>query len=211
MIIFIDLETTGLDPRSCSVLELAAVALDDDLKEVGCFETLVRPVTDGGEMAPVVVEMHTKSGLLAQIFKGSDGKVDGPITWETLEGPPRRFEAERAVLAWLDAILPPDTASKKPPLGGSSVHFDRSFLKEHMPDLERRFAYRNVDVSTFLECANRWSPELARAGIDPNGPKTPHRAMPDIRFSIDRLRAYKRELFDLWAGKAQQVEGASQR
>lgn len=190
MIVFIDLETTGLDPLTGSILELAAIVVDDDLKEVARFETLVRPLPGpAGALSPFILYMHGKSGLLADIFEDTANTV-------LRDTVPRRHQAEQLVLAWLDEVAPAQAGAKPAPLGGSSVHFDRAWMKEHMPLLEKRFAYRNVDVSTFLECSNRWTPELSRSGMDPKAPKTPHRAMPDIQFSLDRLRAYKRELFD---------------
>lgn len=199
MIVFIDLETAGLDPRTGSILELAAVALDDDLNEVGSFESVVRPLHNSLAMDPIVVKMHTDNGLFHDLIGRDLNAAGPPLGSQLLDGvAPRRHEVEQATLRWLDAISPPDVASKKPPLGGSSIHFDREWLKEHMPDLERRFSYRNIDVSTIYECALRWAPALTRVGRDPEAPNNKHRAMPDVRFSIDRLRVYRRELFDTW-------------
>ena len=195
MIVFLDLETTGLNERDGSILELAAIVVDDDLRELARFETLVRPLAgEAGALSPFILDMHSKSGLLADIFEDKANTV-------LRDTVPRRHQAEQLALAWLDEVAPAQAGTKPPPLGGSSVHFDRAWLKEHMPLLEKRFAYRNIDVSTFLECSNRWTPELTRSGMDPAAPKTPHRAMPDIEFSLERLRAYKRELFDPRAAK----------
>lgn len=195
MLVFIDLETTGLDPDKDCILELAAVACDDDLKEISRLHTFVRPVTPLEHMPPKVRQMHLDSGLLNELCSAW---ADDGTRFEVKDNLPRRFEVEKIVLAWLDGIVPPDLGTKKPPLGGSSVHFDRAFLKAHMPELEKRLAYRNVDASSFYEGALRWAPALTREGMEPEAPKTKHRAMDDILFSIERLRVYRRELFLPW-------------
>ena len=72
------------------------------------------------------------------------------------------------------------------------MHADRAFLRKHMPALEAWFHYRNVDVSTVKELARRWYPEVLENAPAKGGG---HRALADIRESIEELKYYRREVF----------------
>ena len=123
-------------------------------------------------MEPVVVEMHTKSGLLEQIKSST-------ITLE---------EAGEQTLAFLKEHL----EERSVPLCGNSIGMDRRFLDAYLPDIENYLHYRSVDVSTIKELARRWYPEVLN-----EAPRkaVAHRALDDIKESIDELRHYRERVF----------------
>ncbi len=98
-------------------------------------------------------------------------------------------QAEVQVLRFLTEHVPD---SRSAPLAGNSVHADRAFLRRHMPELEAYVHYRNVDVSTIKELARRWYPETFEAAPAKGDD---HRALADIRASIEELRYYRRSVF----------------
>ena len=113
---------------------------------------------------------HGRSGLIERV-KAS--KID-------------EAEATRQTLAFLAEYSEP----KASPLCGNSICQDRRFMANYMPELEAFFHYRNLDVSTLKELANRWKPEIM-SGLSK---KATHQALDDIRESIEELR-YNREHF----------------
>ncbi len=127
--------------------------------------------------------MHTTSGLL-------DAIAASTVTLE---------EAGARTLAFIKEHVPePGTV----PLCGNSIGTDRRFLSRYLPDIENHLHYRSVDVSTIKELARRWQPALLAA--QPRK-AVAHRALDDIRESIDELRYYRRVLFV--PGRAPGVEG----
>jgi oligoribonuclease len=96
-------------------------------------------------------------------------------------------EAERAMLEFLGRHVP----AKRSPMCGNSICQDRRFLARTMPALEAWFHYRNLDVSTLKELAVRWRPEMANAFTK----KATHRALDDVRESIEELRYYRENFF----------------
>ena len=169
MLNWVDIETTGLDAKKDAILEVAIVVTDDDLNELASKSIVVMPNVSHSMLMSLmddyVREMHMRSGLIEVLHRG-----------------PGPEQAEQALIKFLAEN------SEKSPMCGSSVHFDRAFLKEQMPELEKCFAYRNIDVSTLKELVKRWSPSL-EFKIDDK----PHRALPDIRASIAELRHYRKE------------------
>lgn len=168
--IWVDLETTGLDPGRDGILEMAVVVTDEDLNELDePFTAIVRPTfRQYREMSDFVREMHDKNGLLAALDDGMPLRK----AW---------LEAE----AYLQAIVP------KPgewPLAGNNVGFDRGFLHHHMPTVEQVAHYRNIDVSTVKELARRWCPRVVESAPEKAGG---HRALGDVLESIDELRHYR--------------------
>ena len=97
-------------------------------------------------------------------------------------------EAERQTLAFIAAHVAPNSA----PLAGNSIHQDRLFLSRYMPAFESHLHYRNVDVSTLKELVRRWYPAIYEARPKKKGS---HRALDDIRESIEELRYYRRAAF----------------
>ena len=174
-IVWVDLEMTGLDPESDVILEIAVIVTDGQLETLIEGPDLVLYATDEElqRMPPVVVEMHASSGL-TQVVRES--KIDVRA-------------AEREVLAFLEQHLP---EARTAPLGGNSIGTDRMFLRRHMPALEAHLHYRNVDVSTLKELVGRWYPGALQMRPEKNGG---HRALADIRESINELRWYKDNVF----------------
>jgi len=178
-----DLEMTGLDPVHHRIVEIATLITDDDLAIVAEGPDLVvhQPPEQLALMEPVVRTMHTRSGLLTRIEASTT----------SLE------EAGRQTLDFLRAHLPqPRTV----PLCGNSIGTDRRFLAAWLPEIEAHLHYRSVDVSTIKELARRWYPEALAAAPPKVGA---HRALDDIRESIEELRYYRAQLFRPTAGKIQ--------
>ena len=175
MLVWMDLEMTGLDPAKDVIVEIATIVTDDDLEIVAEGPDLVvhQPDEALAVMDPVVVEMHTSSGLLEAI-KASTLSLE---------------EAGAATLEFIKAHVPePRTI----PLCGNSIGTDRRFLALQLPEIEEHLHYRSVDVSTIKELARRWYPGALEAT-----PRkaTAHRALDDIRESIEELRWYREHVF----------------
>ncbi len=170
-----DLEMTGLDPERHVIVEIATLITDDQLAIVAEGPQLVLHATPGqlAQMGSVVTEMHTKSGLLPQIAASTVTAQD----------------AEAQTLAFLKTyVAEPRTV----PLCGNSIGTDRRFLQEYMPTLEAFLHYRNVDVSTLKELARRWRPDVVAALPEK---ASAHRALDDIRESLNELTYYRTALF----------------
>jgi oligoribonuclease len=175
MLAWMDLEMTGLDPQVNTIVEIATLITDDDLKIVAEGPDLVvhQPPQQLAIMEPVVRTMHTRSGLLARI-EASTLSLD---------------EAGRRTLEFLRAHVPePRTV----PLCGNSIGTDRRFLAAWLPEIEAHLHYRSVDVSTIKELARRWYPDVLKAAPPKVGS---HRALDDIRESIEELRYYRQHIF----------------
>jgi oligoribonuclease len=170
-----DLEMTGLDPARDVIVEIATLVTDDELNVVAEGPDLVvhQPEELLGTMVPKVLEMHTDSGLLEAI-RASTTTLD---------------EAGAATLAFIREHVP---AARSVPLCGNSIGTDRRFLAAYLPDIENWLHHRSVDVSSVKELVKRWYPELA--GVHP--PKAGHhRALDDIRESVEELRFYRERVF----------------
>lgn len=169
-LVWIDGETTGLDPREDLLLEIAVVVTDAGLNELGSFEAVLHQDRNLAVrmMDPEVLRMHTRSGLIADL---------AVTTSETsIEAVERRL---------IDFVHLHDAAGV--PAAGSSIAFDRSFLEVVMPELNGLLHYRSVDVSTVKEIGRRFAPEVV-ASAPVKGRL--HRALPDVRESIAELRHY---------------------
>ncbi|MGC1238684.1 MAG: oligoribonuclease [Acidimicrobiales bacterium] len=175
MLVWMDLEMTGLEPQRHVIVEIATLITDDHLNIVAEGPDLVIHASTEqlAEMGPFVTEMHTKSGLLPQIIAST-------ITVE---------EAQLQTLEFLRAHI---SEAGSVPLCGNSIGTDRRFLQEYMPDLEVFFHYRNVDVSTIKELAKRWKPDVLASMPEK---ESAHRALDDIRESINELIHYRDTLF----------------
>jgi len=174
-LVWVDLEMTGLDPERDVILEIAVIVTDGELEvlEEGPDLVLAQPEAALAGMAKVVAQMHAHSRLDAAVRESR-------IT---------SAQAEAEVLAFVRRFVPtPGTA----PLAGNSIATDRAFLRRHMPRLESHMHYRNVDVSTVKELARRWYPDAKKAAPEKGGG---HRALADIRESIEELRYYRGAIF----------------
>lgn len=164
---WIDIETTGLNPERDCILEVAAVVTDRNLmKRIDETSFVVSPATSP-DLDPYVREMHTKNGLLAESLASG-------LSYKTVEA---------EVSAFVAAHTP---TGKKLHLAGSSVHFDRSFLKVWMPKVVEQLHYRQLDVSSLKLVFDPLVP-------CPKGAPA-HRALADIEESIREARWYMNRL-----------------
>ncbi len=166
---------TGLDPDQHVIVEIATIVTDDELQIVAEGPDLVihQSPEAMATMDDFVRDMHTRSGLLDAIAASTT----------TLE------DAGEQTLAFLREHVP---EARTVPLCGNSIGTDRRFLAKHLNDIEEHLHYRSVDVSTIKELARRWYPEVLSAL-----PRkaTAHRALDDIRESIEELRFYRSRVF----------------
>ncbi|MFM8968771.1 MAG: oligoribonuclease [Actinomycetota bacterium] len=175
MLVWMDLEMTGLDPNVDVIVEIASLITDDDLNVVAEGPDLVihQPDSVLAAMEPVVVTMHTESGLLTAIRESRT----------TLA------EAGAATLAFIKQHVP---EPRSVPLCGNSIGTDRRFLARYLPEIENHLHYRSVDVSSVKELAKRWYPAASVS----RAPKTgAHRALNDIRESVKELAFYRQSFF----------------
>jgi oligoribonuclease len=170
-----DLEMTGLEPARHVIVEIATIVTDDELEIVEEGPDLVvhQPAEALADMDDVVRSMHTHSGLLPAIEAST----------VTLE------EAGDATLAFIRKHVP---EARSVPLCGNSIGTDRRFLAAYLPAIEDHLHYRSVDVSTIKELARRWYPQVL--GMQ-DRKASAHRALDDIRESINELRFYREHLF----------------
>lgn len=170
-----DLEMTGLNPDIDVIVEIATLVTDDELNviEEGPDLVIHQPEDKLAGMNQIVVDMHTKSGLL-DLIRTSTTSLD---------------EATRLTLEFIRKHVP---EARTVPLCGNSIGTDRRFLARYMPEVEDHLHYRSVDVSTIKELAKRWYPKVGMERPHKNGT---HRAMDDVRASVDELRFYRGKVF----------------
>jgi oligoribonuclease len=169
-----DLEMTGLNPARDAIVEMATIVTDDELEIVAEGPDLViaTPPEALAGMSDVVKTMHTRSGLLGAIAQST-------ITLD---------EAGAATLAFIKEHVPD---AKTVPLCGNSIATDRRFLAAYLPEIDEWLHYRSIDVSTVKELCRRWYPADYSAAPDKKGG---HRALDDIRESIEELRYYRKAI-----------------
>ena len=169
-LVWIDCEMTGLDLARDALIEIACLVTDGDLAVLDDgVDLVIKPPAEAlDQMADVVRQMHTASGLLAELATGV-----------TLA------EAQDQVLSYVRGHV---TEPRKVPLCGNSIATDRSFLARDMPELDAYLHYRMVDVSSIKELARRWYPRVYFASPPKHGG---HRALADITESIQELRYYR--------------------
>jgi oligoribonuclease len=172
--VWLDLEMTGLDDKTCVILQMAVIITDGALNELAMFEqTVWQPDSALETMTPFVRQMHTDNGLLAAVRASTVSLA----------------EAEQKALEVVTQHVP----YKKGILAGNSIWQDRRFLLRHMPHFEQYLHYRQIDVSTIKVLARQW---YGGKGEAPS--KTPtHTALEDIRASIAELKWYRDHCFSL--------------
>jgi oligoribonuclease len=175
LLVWMDMEMTGLDPERERIIEVATILTDGNLTELAAGPELVIHQSD--EVLAAMDDWNKK-------HHGESGLIDRVKASELLDG-----DAEAQLVAFIDAHV---SAKDRPILAGSSIHQDRRFIHRYMPRLDRRLHYRMVDVSTVKELARRWHPQ-ALATMPPK--RESHRALDDIRESIEELRYYRRTIF----------------
>src|ERR1700760_396374 len=172
-LVWVDLEMTGLEPATCTIVEIATLVPDQDLNALAEGPNLVIRPSDAmlAAMSDFVRGLHVKSGLLDRIHASTVTLAD----------------AQRQTLSFLEA----NTAKGTSPLCGNSVWKDREFLAKEMPDVVGFLHYRMIDVSTIKELVRRWYPAPFHAPKK----KEAHRALDDIRESIEELAWYRQRVF----------------
>ena len=173
-LVWIDCEMTGLDLARDALIEIACLVTDGDLTVLDeGVDLVIKPPAEAiDQMLAVVREMHTASGLLGELASGV-----------TLA------EAQDQVLGYVRGHI---AEPRKVPLCGNSIATDRSFIARDMPALDGYLHYRMVDVSSIKELARRWYPRVYFASPPKHGG---HRALADIRESIQELRYYREAVF----------------
>jgi oligoribonuclease len=170
-----DLEMTGLEPARHVIVEIATLVTDDDLNIIAEGPDLVIHQDEDALslMDPVVVEMHTKSGLLDSIRASTNTLAD----------------AGAQTLKFIKSHV---AEARRVPLCGNSIGMDRRFLAAYLPEIEEYLHYRSVDVSTIKELVKRWYPALNNSRPRKAGA---HRALDDIVESIAEMKFYRENVF----------------
>lgn len=168
-LIWVDMEMTGLDPDNDRVIEIATIVTDTELNTLA--EGPVIAIHQSDEILDGMDEWNTthhgRSGLTARV---RESQLDEGM-------------AASETIAFLEQWVPAGAS----PMCGNSICQDRRFMARHMPELERYFHYRNLDVSSLKILAQRWRPDVA-AGFSK---RSVHLALDDIRDSIEELRHYR--------------------
>jgi oligoribonuclease len=169
------MEMTGLDPDRDRVIEIATIVTDSELNTLaeGPVIAVHQPDAVLAAMDEWNTSHHTASGLVERVRASRHDEA----------------EASAATRAFLEQWVP----EKASPMCGNTICQDRRFMARHMPDLERFFHYRNLDVSTLKILMQRWRPELA-SGIEKSAA---HLALDDIRESIEEMRYYREHFLQL--------------
>jgi oligoribonuclease len=172
-LLWVDLEMTGLDPGTCAIVEIATIVTDQDLSVVAEGPNLIIHPPDEAlaSMIPFVRELHQKSGLYERMLAS-------PITLD---------DAKQQTLAFVERHV----VKGATPLCGNSVWKDRSFLDMYMPEVTALLHYRMIDVSGIKELVRRWYGPAYQAPKK----KEVHRALDDIRESIEELKWYRAKVF----------------
>ena len=168
-LIWIDLEMTGLIPETDVIIEIATVVTDANLNIIDEGPSLA--ISQNSELLDGMDEwntnQHNRSGLVKRVKESTISIVD----------------AENQTLDFISKYVDPGVS----PMCGNSICQDRRFLYNYMPNLEKFFHYRHIDVSTLKELAVRWKPEIVSSAFK----KSRHLALSDIYDSIDELKYYR--------------------
>jgi len=174
-LIWLDLEMTGLEPDTDVIIEIATIVTDANLNVLAQGPSLAVHQSDNvlNNMNAWCIDQHGKSGLTQRVRESQ-------ISCAAAEQMTIDF-----LMQYVDAGVSP--------MCGNSIGQDRRFLVKYMPKLAEYFHYRNLDVSTLKELANRWRPDLAD-GFTKNGS---HLAMDDVIDSIAELAYYREHFLNL--------------
>jgi oligoribonuclease len=174
-LVWIDCEMTGLELSRDALIEIAVVVTDAELRPLDDgLDIVIHTADDVLEtMVPFVKEMHDSSGLTEAVRQSK-------ITLG---------EAEQLVLSYVRGHVPD---ARTAPLCGNSIATDRGFIARDMPALDEHLHYRMIDVSSIKELARRWYPRVYYAQPAKG---LAHRALADIRESMQELAYYRQTLF----------------
>jgi oligoribonuclease len=173
-LVWIDCEMTGLDVERDALIEIACLVTDAQLNLLDDgIDLIIKPPAEAlDQMSDVVRDMHTTSGLLVDLPQGV-----------TLA------EAAETVLAYVKQHV---TEPRRVPLCGNSIATDRWFIARDMPELDAYLHHRTVDMSSIKELVRRWYPRAYFASPAKHGG---HRALADIKESVQELRYYREAVF----------------
>jgi len=166
---------TGLEVEKHVIVEIACIVTDSELVTLddGVDVVIHASADELAHMDDFVRKMHTKSGLVPLIEAS-------PVTVPA---------AQERVLEYVRSYVPEPNSA---PLCGNSIGVDRRFLDQYMRELDGYLHYRSIDVSSLKELCRRWYPAIYRKRP---GKAEHHRALDDIRESIEELRFYRETLF----------------
>lgn len=186
-LVWLDMEMSGLDPEIERVLEVAVVVTEPDLTVVAEGPVIVIHQSDDilNAMDEWNTTTHGRTGLTE--------RVRASTTTEA--------EAEQQLIEFLSQYVNKGAS----PLCGNTVSQDRRFMFKYMPEFERFFHYRNLDVSTLKELSRRWNPEVYRGVVK----KGRHEALADIYESIDELKHYRETFLKLGEGVVTQSDSSN--
>ena len=172
-LIWIDLEMTGLDPEKERIIEIATLITDSQLNILAEGPNIIVSQSKSllDQMDDWNQNQHGSSGLIDEVKKSAVTEQMAEI--ETLE--------------FISKYVGP----KQSPMCGNTVSHDRRFLSKYMPELENYFHYRHIDVSSVKELIVRWMNQAQSYQKNSN-----HRALDDIKDSINELKHYKKLLFE---------------
>ncbi len=172
-LVWLDLEMTGLDPERDTIIEIATIVTDSQLKVLAEGPSLAVHQSEAvlAAMDPWCVEQHGKSGLTERVRRST-------VTMAS---------AQARTVEFLARWCPPGKA----PLCGNTIGQDRRFLVRFMPILHDFVHYRSIDVSTIKELVSRWYPGDKYV----YSKNKQHEALADIRESIAELSHYRRTVF----------------
>lgn len=171
-LLWTDLETTGLNLHNIDILEIAWILTDEELNEIDTGDRILYYPNESiylNMISDYAREMHTKSGLLQKCFESKIQRQDVQI--ELIDLIKNKCDGDDVLLA------------------GSTVGFDRSVIRHLWYDLDKVLHHRVIDVSAIKNCAKMWYPEHVIEH------KRSHRAMDDIRQSIEEFKYYKENIF----------------
>lgn len=190
-LVWCDLETTGIEDHDL-ILEYSFVVTNSKFEELGHVSSVVcdcdptklipknQPRTKDSQIPCYEAHFEAPEGKLSLVglLQSMASKVDmNAYSIQTMEKELLEWFAEFGIVPGME---------NPPPLCGSSVHFDRRFLKRYTPAVEKLFHYRNIDVSAIRELQRRWAPEL-----EMEWPESTHRAHEDLRYSLALIRFYR--------------------
>ncbi|ABJ90824.1 oligoribonuclease [Buchnera aphidicola] len=174
-LIWVDLETTGLNPKIHKIIEISTIITDKNLNilEIGPNIIIFQKKEFLRKICHNFFQIHKKNGLMKEIKNSKEDEKS----------------AEKKTLKFLKKWIPKNIS----PICGNTISLDRNFLLYHMPKLKSYFYYRNIDVSSINELIKRWKPKI----LNKIKKKKNHRTKSDLIESIQELKFYKENIFIL--------------
>ena len=177
-LVWMDCEFTGLDISKHKICEIAIIITDSSLNELVCSESLVVKLSDN--------DIDNMSEWCKKQFSGSDGLIEkiknSKLTVDVIEN---------KLLDLIKLYLPP----RKGLLCGNSIWSDRKFLQKDFPKIHKYLAYRMIDITAIKELCRRWYPDEYKVIKEKYKKKQNHRALDDVKESIQELKNYKQYIF----------------